>query len=178
MHQVESPEFVSCKVSTARTWYVSFSHGWAQITLCPETGGVAVQSDWLDGQYTWPLRSLGEHNDLFSFITGRTDTGYLCEKFFGRPKHHVDLKASREKFKAAVLAKRRRRALTRNEALVAFSEACDWDGEDGPGSSLPEDVLEMDLDLSDFRVTYEDPHYVLMRTVIMPTLLRSMKENP
>lgn len=174
------PEFVSCKVSTAKTWTVTFTHGWASITVGLETGDVHVQSDWLDGQYTWNPNGLGDRT-LFEFLTERKDFGYLCEKLFGREERRLNLTASIKNAKAAILRSRRRGRITKDEAESAWNDVEHWNPDQGhPDMWFSEETFDAfnDSDPSEFLVYEPDPHYTLMRQIVLPTLTRSMKENP
>lgn len=68
------------KAYTAEVYAFNFNThgGWANFTLCEETGEFHIQSDWGDWQYSWPQPGRGK-GTLKDFIM-RTGTCYLAGK--------------------------------------------------------------------------------------------------
>ncbi len=166
-------QVASCKVFEARTWLVSFKpDGWASITVCNETGEVSVRSDWLDGSYCW--KAIGPSKNVQEFITDRVSTSaYLCEKFFGRPKALFNQRKTTEKIRAHLLGLRKSGEIDDDLARYLWEEAADVD----PEGRISDDMWDaLEGEPWGFRVTDEDPHFIMMRDTVLPALLTEMRK--
>jgi hypothetical protein len=100
----EKLEMASAKVSKAEVFRFWFNPGWADFTVCEDTGELTIHSDWDDCLYRWNL--CGISDKTFKEFLMRADTPYLASKLFqckGQEAHRrLDFEKTLEAFKEQI----------------------------------------------------------------------------
>jgi hypothetical protein len=118
------------KVSTAKTYrfYWPDSHcGWANFTVCDETGEFNIQSDWGNFSHGWSTKHLGNNGKttLTEFLACRTDHWYLVNKLSyenAALKDVCDQEATFKRFAEEIIQKRREHRFTKEEARILWGQ--------------------------------------------------------
>jgi len=169
---------------TAQVYCFRFDRigGWANFTVCEQTGELSIQSDWGEWGHSWSKAGIGEGRTFMEFLRG-TSSGYLSDKLLSPGEKRVNSRnKTLHELRKAILEQRRRGDIDSILARVLWDEADDfasaWEhGTDDSAFAACWELKDHFDELFLFFHTEESPLLALVRDELLPIFLREISDE-